>query len=54
MVKDSTGRCSRSYIHGSFMRVRRTVFGTTAAASERELPRGFSVEGVKGSVQLPP
>ena len=43
MVKDSPGRGSRSFIHGSFMRVRRTVFGTTAAASERELYgcRGF-------------
>jgi hypothetical protein len=37
MVKDSPGQGSRSFIHGSFIRVRRTVFGTTAAANEREL-----------------
>jgi hypothetical protein len=45
MVKDSPGRGSRSFIHGSFVCVRRTVFGTTAAASERELYgcRGFPI-----------
>jgi hypothetical protein len=37
MVKDSPGRGYRSFIHGSFIRIRRTGFGTTAADSEKDV-----------------
>jgi hypothetical protein len=33
--KDSPGRGCRSFIHGSFIRVRRSGFGTNAADSEK-------------------
>jgi hypothetical protein len=35
MIKDSPGRGYRSFIHGSFIRVRRSGFGTNAADTEK-------------------